>query len=122
MSTAPPQLRAEFGITTTQSILPLSIYVFALALGPVVGGPLSETVGRLPVYTGGLILGTLFTLGAALTHSFAGLNILRFLAGLCFGPSLATAPGTINEIYKPVQRGIPSTLFILTPFLGPGIA
>ncbi|KAK3349580.1 major facilitator superfamily transporter [Lasiosphaeria hispida] len=122
MSTAPAQLKAEFGVTLTQSILPLSLYVFALALGPVVGGPLSETVGRLPVFLGGLIGGTLFTLGAGFTHSFAGLNILRFLAGFCFAPSLAISTGTINEMYKPVQRGLPSTFFILTPFLGPGIA
>ncbi|KAB5536691.1 major facilitator superfamily transporter [Coniochaeta sp. 2T2.1] len=122
MSAAPQQLREEFDVTTTQAILPLSLYVFALALGPIIGGPLSETVGRLPVYMGGLIGGTLFTLGAALTHSFAGLNILRFLAGFCFAPSLAIATGTINETYKPAQRGIPSAFFILTPFLGPGIA
>lgn len=122
MSTAPPHLQREFGVTTTQSIVPLSVYVFALALGPVVGGPLSETVGRLPVLTGGLVLGTLFVVGAAVTHSFAGLNILRFLSGLCFGPSLATATGSISELYKPAHRGIPSIFFILTPSLGPGIA
>ena len=122
MSTAPAQLKAEFGVTTTQSILPLSLYVFALALGPVVGGPLSETIGRLPVYLGGLIGGALFTLGAGFVHSFAGLNILRFLAGALFAPSLAIAAGTINEMYHPQQRGLPSTLYALMPFLGPGIA
>lgn len=98
------------------------MYVFALGLGPVVGGPLSETVGRHPVFLFGLIGGTLFTLGAGFTHSFAGLCILRFLAGFCFAPSLAISTGTINEMYKPVDRGLPSTLFILTPFLGPGFA
>lgn len=122
MSSAPHQLATEFGVTTTQSILPLSLYVFALGLGPIVGGPLSETVGRLPVFTGGLIGGTLFTLGAGLTHSFAGLNVLRFLAGFCFAPSLAIATGTINEMYHPVKRGLPSTIFVLMPFLGPGLA
>jgi len=121
MSTAPSQLQAEFGVTITQSILPLSLYVFALALGPVVGGPLSETIGRLPVFVGGLVGGTLFTLGAGLVHSFAGLNILRFLAGFFFAPSLSIATGTINEMYKPVERGPPSVFFVLMPFLGPGI-
>ena len=122
MSAAPSQLKAEFGVTATQSILPLSLYVFALALGPVVGGPLSETVGRLPIYIGGLIGGGLFTLGAALVHNFAGLKILRFLAGVFFAPSLAIGAGTINEMYQPQHRGLPATLFILMPFLGPGIA
>ncbi|KAK1758911.1 major facilitator superfamily transporter [Echria macrotheca] len=122
LSAAPTQLQAEFGVTITQSLLPLSLYVFALGLGPVFGGPLSETVGRYPVFLGGLIGGTLFTLGAGLTHSFAGLNILRFLAGFCFAPSLAISTGTLNETFKPVERGIPSTFFVLMPFLGPGIA
>lgn len=122
MSSAPAQLVEEFDITTTQAILPLSMYTFALGLGPVVGGPLSETLGRYPVFLYGLVGGTLFTLGAGFTHSFAGLCILRFLAGFCFAPSLAVSTGTINEMYKPAQRGLPSTMFILMPFLGPGVA
>jgi MFS family permease len=122
MSSAPSQLVSEFDITTTQAILPLSIYTFALGLGPVVGGPLSETLGRYPIFLYGLIGGTLFTLGAGLTHSFAGLCILRFLAGFCLAPSLAVSTGTINEMYKPAHRGLPSTMFILMPFLGPGLA
>lgn len=122
ISPATEQIKNEFDVTTTQAILPLSLYVFALGLGPVLGGPLSETVGRLPVYMGAVAGATFFTLGAALTHSFAGLNILRFLSGFCLAPSLAIGTGTINDIYKPAHRGLPSTLFILTPFLGPGLA
>lgn len=111
----------DFGVSSTVAILPLSLYVFALGLGPVVGGPLSETVGRYPVYIGTTSLGTLFTLGAGLSPTFVSLCIFRFLAGFCYAPSLAIAAGTINETFKPVQRALPSTIFILTPFLGPGL-
>ncbi|KAH8889483.1 MFS general substrate transporter [Thozetella sp. PMI_491] len=121
ISPAHTQLMAEFDVTSTQAILPLSLYVFALAFGPVIGGPLSETIGRYLLYAGGLPLGGLFTLGAGLTNSFAGLCILRFLAGTCFAPSLSVSSGLLNEIYLPAHRAIPSTLFILTPFLGPGL-
>jgi MFS family permease len=96
------------------------MYVFALGLGPVVGGPLSETVGRFPVYLSCMPLGALFTICAALTHNFAALCFLRFMAGFSFAPSLAIGAGTINDIYQPAQRGLPSTVFILMPFLGPG--
>ncbi|KAK3333840.1 major facilitator superfamily transporter [Cercophora scortea] len=122
ISAAHAQLMAEFGVTSTQAILPLSMYVFALALGPVVGGPLSETIGRYPVFLISIPLGALFTLGAALTPSFAGLCVCRFLAGFCFAPSLAISSGVLNEIYKPDRRCLPSTLYVLTPFLGPGLA
>ena len=100
----------EFGVTSTQAILPLSLYVFALGLGPVIGSPLSETVGRLPVYAIGTPLGILFTLGVGFAKTFAGVNILRFLAGFCFAPSLAIATGTINETYQPAKRAVPSAI------------
>ncbi|KAJ5403498.1 hypothetical protein N7509_003369 [Penicillium cosmopolitanum] len=121
LSPAHTQFMQEFGVGSTAAILPLSLYVFALGLGPVVGGPLSETVGRYPVYIGTVVLGSLFTLGAGFSHTFAGVCVLRFLAGFCFAPSLAIAGGTINETFKPVKRALPSTIFILTPFLGPGL-
>ena len=122
MSPAATQLREEFNVGITQSLVPLSLYVFALALGPVVGGPLSETVGRLPCFTVLGTLGALFTLGCALVHSFAGLCVLRFLAGFCFAASLVVAAGVLNDTFRPRERGLPSSLFILTPFLGPGVA
>ena len=122
MAPAHEQLVEEFGVTTTQSILPLSMYVFALGLGPVLGGPMSETWGRYPTFIGLAPLGALFTLGAGFVHNFAGLCILRFLAGFCFAPSLAISSGTLNETFMPVERGLPATVFILTPFLGPGLA
>ena len=110
----------EFNVTSTQAILPLSLYVFALAFGPVIGGPLSETVGRYYIFSVGLFAGSLFTLGSGFTNSFAALCVLRFLAGACFAPSLSVSSGVLNETYHPEHRAIPSTLFILTPFLGPG--
>lgn len=56
---------------------------------------------------------------AGLVRQFAGLCVL---AGFCFGPSLAVSAGLLNDVFKPLQRGLPSALFILMPFLGPGIA
>jgi MFS family permease len=122
MAPAHQQLMDEFDVTITQAILPLTMYTFSLGLGPVVGGPMSETVGRYPVFVLLSPIGALFTLGAGFCHSFAGICILRFLAGFCFSPSLSVSAGTLNETFRPVERGLPSTLFILTPFLGPGLA
>lgn len=68
MAPATTQLQEEFGVGITQSLVSLSLYVFALALGPVLGGPLSETAGRHSTYTVLGTLGAFFTLGCGLVR------------------------------------------------------
>lgn len=111
----------EFNVSSTVAILPLSLYVIALGWGPVIGGPLSETVGRYPVYLLSVPLGCFFTLGAGFTHNFGSLCFLRFMAGLCWAPVLAVASGSLSETFTPKTRGPASAIFVLMPFLGPGL-
>lgn len=112
----------EFGVTRVVALLPLSLYCFALGFGPVVGGPLSETMGRRPVYIGTSVLGALFTLGAGFTHNFGALCFLRFMAGFCWAPALAMGSGSIVETFAPKMRGPMIAIYVLIPFLGPGFA
>lgn len=121
MSPARTALSAEFNVSGTVALLPLTLYVVAMGFGPVVGGPLSETWGRYPIYCGTLPLGALFTLGAGFTHNFGALCFLRFMAGFCWAPVLATAAGSLSDVFPPSTRGPASAAFILMPFLGPGL-
>ncbi len=124
MSPAHADLMLAFGATSTEAILPLSCYVIALGVGPIViGGPLSELIGRLPILLAGTPVGMLFIIGAARapTSSLAGLCILRFLAGFALSPSLAIVSGVLTETFRPVERGLPVATFIMMPFLGPGM-
>ncbi|OHE98062.1 major facilitator superfamily transporter [Colletotrichum orchidophilum] len=88
----------EFNISSTAAFLPLSFYVLALGLGPVLGGPLSETAGRQAVHIIAVVFGGLFALGAGFTETFTGAVHTQILVW-----------------------GLPSTIFILSPFLGPGL-
>lgn len=81
---------------------------------------MSETLGRLPVYTGTLILGSLFTLGAGFTHNFGALCFLRFAAGFCWAPALAIGAGSVAETFASKVRGPMMAVYVLMPFLGPG--
>ncbi|KAF5637283.1 polyamine transporter 4 [Fusarium tjaetaba] len=121
MSPARKELMIEFNVSSTVALLPLTLYVLALGFGPVIGGPLSETIGRYPIYAASVPLGALFTMGAGFVHNIGGLGFLRFMAGLCWAPVLAVAPGTLSETFTPKNRGPVSAVFILMPFLGPGL-
>lgn len=78
----------EFEVRSTVVILPLSLYVFTLALGLILGGPLSETIRRYPVYISSVLLGSIFTLCVSLSNTFSAVYVWRFLVRLCFAPPL----------------------------------
>ena len=105
-------------ISSTVAILPVTLYVFALGFGPIVGGPLSETVGRYPVYMGSIIFGSAFTIGAGFSRNFGELLFFRFIAGCSWASSIAVAPGSLSETFRPAVRGPVSAVLILMPFLG----
>ena len=57
ISPAQTQLMQEFDVSSTVAFLPLTMYVLSLGLGPILGGPLSETAGRRAVYIMAVVLG-----------------------------------------------------------------
>jgi MFS family permease len=111
----------KFGVNATVALLPLSFYVLALGLGPILAAPISETHGRKMVYLVTPPLGILFTLGAGFAPNISALVVLRFLAGMFFSPPLAIGAGTIGDTTHPVERGTMTTLYILSPFMGPAL-
>lgn len=113
-----PELMKIYGISSTLALLPLSIYVLALAFGPLLGAPLSETYGRNFVYRTGPPIAIAFTLGGAFTKNFAAFVACRFFAGLFFSPALAIGAGTNADAFRPHERAIPSVLYVIAPFLG----
>ena len=115
------EVMERFGVSITVAFLPLSMYTLALALGPIIGAPLSETYGRNVVYLISPPLGALFTLGAGFSPTFTALVIMRCIAGVFFSPALAIGAGTVADTHAANQRAAPTALYILSPFLGPAL-
>lgn len=78
-----PGVMKEFGVTTEEASLGLSLYVLAYGMGPLIFSPLSEipSIGRNPPYMITMAIFVILCVPAALSHSFAGLMVLRFLQG-----------------------------------------
>jgi len=90
-----PQVAREFGVSSTAALLPLSLWTLGLGFGPMLGAPASEMFGRKVVYMFSTPISLLFTMGAGLSPSFAGLVVCRLLGGV-FGSPVCIAAQPCN--------------------------
>lgn len=112
----------EFHVSLSVSLLGLSLYALGLALGPVIGAPISETRGRKAVYIITLPIFLLFTAGAGLSRNIQSFIILRFLSSTFGSPALAVGAGTVADIWDMEHGGGLATVLITsTFFLGPSL-
>lgn len=110
----------SFGLASrTLSLLPVSLFVMGLGVGPFILAPCSETVGRQPVYVITSALFIVFNLVSAFSPNFIVLNVFRFFAGVAgsTGPSLGA--GSIGDMFAPKERGRAQSLYGLGPLMGP---
>ncbi|KKA26691.1 hypothetical protein TD95_001630 [Thielaviopsis punctulata] len=114
------QIMYEFQVNRTVALLTLTLYTLGLAFGPPVIAPLSEVFGRKYVYLFSSTAFLIFTGCCTAMHNFAGLLVMRFLAGFFGSSALATGAGTIADVWGLSKAGAyAGLLFILGPFLGP---
>lgn len=105
----------DFNVSEELAILPLSLYTLGLAIGPLIGAPLCETLGRKVVYLTATPLFALFTLGAGFSQNIASLNVCRFFAGLCAAPAVGNASATIIDYTAGRYRAITMAFYYSIP-------
>lgn len=88
-----PLFAREFAVTPAVASLPLSFSTVSLAIGMLLAGTISESLGRKPVMTAALFLTSLMALLIWFSNSFASLLLLRLLQGIALAgvPSVAMA-------------------------------
>lgn len=114
-------VQKHFHVSSTAALLPLSVYIYGLAFGPLIGAPISETHGRRYVYLISMPLFLAFTAGSAAAPNFEALLICRFLSGVLGSPPLAVGAGTNLDMWPSINRAQMVTFYSYMPFLGPAI-
>ncbi|POS82341.1 hypothetical protein EPUL_004532, partial [Erysiphe pulchra] len=95
----------------------VSIYILGLGSGPLVMAPLSEVIGRVPVYNLSVVGFVLFNIGCAKSTSLNMLIVFRFFSGI-FGSVTETNGGaTASDLFDQSQRGAVLTLYALGPVI-----
>lgn len=113
-----PTLSQAFACDVGTATAGFVIYILAWGPGPLLWAPLSESIGRKPVYVGSALLWTLFNLGCAKAQSIAVMIICRFLAGLFGCACLTNGGGTNLDIWRGVAISRAIALYSAVLFLG----
>jgi DHA1 family multidrug resistance protein-like MFS transporter len=109
----------EFHVSQTSETLATALFLLGISAGSLVVGPLSEELGRNPVYLVPTFLYLCFTLGDAISPNFAAQVIFRFLAGICSSSTLSIYGGSLADMWDNEQRNKIWPVFALSPLLSP---
>lgn len=101
--------------------LVLSIFVAALALGPLLWGPLSELYGRVIIIQTSNVVFLLFNLGCGLARTEAQIIAFRFMSGIGGSAPLAIGGGLLSDLFTAEERGRAMSIYSLMPLLGPAV-
>lgn len=112
-------IEERYHVSLEVAILTCSIMVCGFAVGPLLWSPLSEIIGRQPVYIISLGLYTIFNIPCALSPNIGGLLASRFLCGVFSSSGLSLAGGTIADIWNIEDRGMAIAFFAAAPYCGP---
>lgn len=77
-----PQAAKEFGVSEVVESLATALFLAGFGIGGLLAGPVSETVGRNPVYIGTMGLYMVFVMASALAPNIEAQLVFRFIAGL----------------------------------------
>ncbi|ORY59721.1 polyamine transporter 3 [Pseudomassariella vexata] len=115
-----PGIMVEFhsSSATTATFL-VSIYVLGFAFGPLFVAPLSEVLGRRPLYFWGNVLFAIFSAGTALSNSIGMMMAFRLLMGLAGSVPITIGSGSIADIMPIEKRGRAMSAWAMGPLLGP---
>jgi multidrug resistance protein len=83
--------------------------------------PFSEIWGRRPVYAVTLLFAVVFTIPGAVAQNIETLLVTRFIAGIAFSAPMSLVGGTLADLWKNEERGVPMAAFSAAPFIGPGV-
>lgn len=117
-----PRLAVDFGVSTAQAGLLVTLFGVGIALGQLAGGLLSDRFGRKPVMLAAL--GVVVAVEAATwwADRFGTLLVLRFAGGLCVGAwapaMLAYAQESFPEAKRYFATGVISSGLILAGLMG----
>lgn len=114
-------VQETFHVSEEVSLLTITVFVIGFGVGPLVFAPLSELFGRRIIYATTLGLATIFVIPCAVAPNIGTLLACRLIDGIAFSAPMTLVGGTLADLWRPEERGVPMAAFSAAPFVGPAI-
>lgn len=111
----------EFNVSEEVALLTITLFVVGFGVGPMAFAPLSEILGRKIIYASTLLLAVIFTIPGAVAKNIATLLVTRAIAGIAFSAPMTLVGGTLADLWRNEERGVPMAAFSAAPFIGPAV-
>ncbi|MDR9828936.1 multidrug effflux MFS transporter [Vibrio sp. FNV 38] len=117
-----PSIARELNVDTAMISITVSIYVFGLAIGQLIGGPLSDKFGRMKVMVAGLVIFALCSVMLAQADSLYSFWFWRVVQSLGGGIAVVGVPATIRDNTEGKESAKLFALIALISMIAPSIA
>ncbi|CAK7900262.1 major facilitator superfamily multidrug transporter Nag3p [[Candida] anglica] len=97
----------------------VTMFVLGFGIGPVIFAPISEEIGRKPIYVSTLGIAVIFIIPCAVANNIATLIVCRLIDGIAFSAPMCLIGGSLADIWEAKDRGAAMAVFSAAPFLGP---
>ncbi|OTA98002.1 hypothetical protein M426DRAFT_70589 [Hypoxylon sp. CI-4A] len=109
----------QFNVSPEVMILGTSLFVIGFAFGPLVWAPLSELYGRKTPLLIGYSIFAIFQIPVAVSQNVYTIMICRFFGGFFGSTPFGIVSGAMVDIWLPLDRGIATSIFGGSTFIGP---
>ena len=120
-----PVIRQELQVSAEVAQLTLSLSMFAIAIGTLVYGPLSDKFGRKPVMLLGLSITLFGSVCCLFAHSIGWLIVSRFIQAFGGAVGLVLARAIVRDVYggQEAARVIATLVMVMVviPMLSPAL-
>ncbi|KAK0759377.1 hypothetical protein N5P37_007565 [Trichoderma harzianum] len=110
---------STFHVSQTTENLDTAMYLFGVGTGAPFAGPLSETVGRNPVYLLATFCYLFFVLGSAKATTFGGRITCRYFVGLFASATLSINGSSVRDQFRDVKRAFVFPIIAWVNVIGP---
>ncbi|UKZ85569.1 uncharacterized protein TrAFT101_001424 [Trichoderma asperellum] len=110
---------SHFHVSQVAQNLDTAMYLFGIGSGAPFAGPLSETVGRNPVYLIATFCYLFFVFGSAMATNFGGRITCRYFVGLFSSATLAINGSSVRDQFRDVKRAFVFPVIAWVNVIGP---